>query len=470
LGKYDDASLFITDMRLIFANARQYNDAATENHRDATTLSLYFDNILTQRLSSPGLFLPPLAAPSRPLPKAKAKPTAALTSMTVSMSGDSITSCTPVLARVTNTAFKKSSVASVPLAVIMGKQTLNAEIADDMVDDDMVDDDMVDVSASRAHCTEMRSKDAEKNLCKKIAAGDDSDIVTSLMRADGLTVCPGDYVLVRKSSKNSQASPPSVVLVTNLWTKPGGVLWFNGIWFYYPDETFHKATRMFIANEVLRSNEIYSHPLSDIVRKCHVAHIKDFLRELPEGIPETDVFVCEFKYTAKGKSFQKIKVWGKTLKDIPMVARARPLEAHSLPRIPSVFAAAAAMAAAASKEEAAEREQLRHHESTKVIDVMMQQLKKRKISNSILGRPTSELGPPLKENKKTARLATFEVEKIIDIRDDADYPGEGLKEYLTKWKGYPESDATWEPSHHLINSTDIMEKFLNQRLESLAPN
>ena len=119
--------------------------------------------------------------------------------MTVSMSGDSITSCTPVLARVTNTAFKKSSVASVPLAVIMGKQTLNAEIADDMVDDDMVDDDMVDVSASRAHCTEMRSKDAEKNLGKKIAAGDDSEIVTSLMRADGLTVCPGDYVLVLRA-------------------------------------------------------------------------------------------------------------------------------------------------------------------------------------------------------------------------------------------------------------------------------
>ena len=48
----------------------------------------------------------------------------------------------------------------------------------------------------------------------------------------------------------------------------------------------------------------------------------------------------------------------------------------------------------------------------------------------------------------------YEVEKIIDRRIV-----KGKKEYLIKWKGYPESQSTWEPISHLTNIKDMVKEF-----------
>ena len=40
----------------------------------------------------------------------------------------------------------------------------------------------------------------------------------------------------------------------------------------------------------------------------------------------------------------------------------------------------------------------------------------------------------------------FEVEKIINYRDI-----DNGREYLVKWKGYPDTDNTWEPDTNLQN-------------------
>jgi hypothetical protein len=45
----------------------------------------------------------------------------------------------------------------------------------------------------------------------------------------------------------------------------------------------------------------------------------------------------------------------------------------------------------------------------------------------------------------------YEVEKILDEQTKRH-----RKEYLIKWMGYPEYDATWEPEHHLTNAKDVI--------------
>lgn len=55
-------------------------------------------------------------------------------------------------------------------------------------------------------------------------------------------------------------------------------------------------------------------------------------------------------------------------------------------------------------------------------------------------------------------LPTYEVEHILDQR------GEGpTLQYLVKWKGFPASDATWEPASHLDNCPALLRAFRKTR-------
>ena len=51
----------------------------------------------------------------------------------------------------------------------------------------------------------------------------------------------------------------------------------------------------------------------------------------------------------------------------------------------------------------------------------------------------------------------YEVEAILRHR------GKGARrQYLILWKGYPLSEATWEPEEHLLNAPDILADYLRQ--------
>jgi Chromo (CHRromatin Organisation MOdifier) domain len=49
----------------------------------------------------------------------------------------------------------------------------------------------------------------------------------------------------------------------------------------------------------------------------------------------------------------------------------------------------------------------------------------------------------------------FEVEKILDHRTR-----HNCQEYLVKWVGYPDHDASWEPAAHLEHAQDCLAKYL----------
>ena len=67
------------------------------------------------------------------------------------------------------------------------------------------------------------------------------------------------------------------------------------------------------------------------------------------------------------------------------------------------------------------------------------------------GQPVTAPGP---SNVTEDRDKEYEVENIVDSR----YKGKRL-EYLVQWKGWSETDRTWEPVSNLGNAADAVRDF-----------
>uniref|UniRef100_A0AAY4CCS3 Protein polybromo-1 n=1 Tax=Denticeps clupeoides TaxID=299321 RepID=A0AAY4CCS3_9TELE len=141
----------------------------------------------------------------------------------------------------------------------------------------------------------------------------------------------GDYVYIQPSEPNLQ---PHIVCIERLWQDETGEKWLYGCWFYRPAETFHLATRKFLEKEVFKSDYYNRVPVSKILGKCMVLFVKDYFKLQPEGFRPEDVYICESRYTAKTKSFKKIKMWTMPASSVKLVPRDVPLP---VVRIASMF-------------------------------------------------------------------------------------------------------------------------------------
>ncbi|XP_051957317.1 protein polybromo-1-like isoform X1 [Xyrauchen texanus] len=142
----------------------------------------------------------------------------------------------------------------------------------------------------------------------------------------------GDYVYVEPTEPNLQ---PHIVCIERLWQDDAGEKWLYGCWFYRPNETFHLATRKFLEKEVFKSDYYNKIPVSKILGKCVVMFVKEYFKLQPDTFRPEDVFVCESRYSAKTKSFKKIKMWTMPLSSVKFVPREMPLP---VVRVASMFA------------------------------------------------------------------------------------------------------------------------------------
>ncbi|XP_069331957.1 protein polybromo-1 isoform X28 [Eulemur rufifrons] len=117
----------------------------------------------------------------------------------------------------------------------------------------------------------------------------------------------GDYVYVEPAETNLQ---PHIVCIERLW-----------------EDSAEK--------EVFKSDYYNKVPVSKILGKCVVMFVKEYFKLCPENFRDEDVFVCESRYSAKTKSFKKIKLWTMPVSSVRFVPRDVPLP---VVRVASVFA------------------------------------------------------------------------------------------------------------------------------------
>ncbi|KAK7916700.1 hypothetical protein WMY93_012461 [Mugilogobius chulae] len=142
----------------------------------------------------------------------------------------------------------------------------------------------------------------------------------------------GDYVYVEPAEPNLQ---PHIIYIERLWEDDTGEKWLYGCWFYRPNETFHLATRKFLEKEVFKSDYYNKAPVNKILGKCVVMFVKEYFKLQPDGFEPDDVYVCESRYSAKSKSFKKIKLWAMPLNSVRLLPRVVPLP---VVRVASMFA------------------------------------------------------------------------------------------------------------------------------------
>uniref|UniRef100_A0AAQ4NYX8 Protein polybromo-1 n=1 Tax=Gasterosteus aculeatus aculeatus TaxID=481459 RepID=A0AAQ4NYX8_GASAC len=139
----------------------------------------------------------------------------------------------------------------------------------------------------------------------------------------------GDYVYVEP---DDTGKPHNLFQFGQIYCEK----WLYGCWFYRPNETFHLATRKFLEKEVFKSDYYNKAPISKILGKCVVMFVKEYFKLHPEGFRTEDVYVCESRYSAKSKSFKKIKMWAMPLNSVRFLPRDVPLP---VVRVASMFAA-----------------------------------------------------------------------------------------------------------------------------------
>uniref|UniRef100_A0A1Q3F0S5 Putative chromatin remodeling complex rsc subunit rsc1/polybromo n=1 Tax=Culex tarsalis TaxID=7177 RepID=A0A1Q3F0S5_CULTA len=152
------------------------------------------------------------------------------------------------------------------------------------------------------------------------------------MTIDQKVFSPGDFVYVDLPDNKI----PGIMYIERLWTNNEGVKMMYGNMVLRPYETYHLQTRKFMEQEVFKSDQHQAIPLTQAQNKCFVMHVKDYFKMRPEGFADKDVFVCESRYSARGRCFKKIKTWNLARANDPvkLVPRETPLVMR---RVMSVF-------------------------------------------------------------------------------------------------------------------------------------
>ncbi|XP_068230522.1 protein polybromo-1 isoform X3 [Palaemon carinicauda] len=142
----------------------------------------------------------------------------------------------------------------------------------------------------------------------------------------------GDFVYLTPPDKNCDYP---MLHIERLWTNSEGRQMVYGCLYYRPAETYHQPTRKFFEQEVFKTDKHNAYPLTDVVGKCYVIPLIDYVKMKPEGVDDKDVYVCESRYNTRNRFFKKIKSFPFNIGErVTLVERPEPL---GLKRVDSVF-------------------------------------------------------------------------------------------------------------------------------------
>ncbi|KAJ3084831.1 hypothetical protein HDU99_001907 [Rhizoclosmatium hyalinum] len=150
----------------------------------------------------------------------------------------------------------------------------------------------------------------------------------------------GDYVYITNAIDPSK---PTIGQIQSTYKSiVTGNPSFTAAWFLRPQQTYQLASAKFIENEVLKTNRTESYDAQEIVGRCWVLYVKDYLRGKPKGCNDIEtVHPCESRYTIDGKSTSKIKLWQNKFPEPELVLYDTPLHPVRVPMFKDETVAAA---------------------------------------------------------------------------------------------------------------------------------
>lgn len=130
---------------------------------------------------------------------------------------------------------------------------------------------------------------------------------------NGIVYLPGDTVLISDPTKPSPLKP-TVLQIVKFWRNRKEESLMTGMWYLYPEQTFHLPSRKFYETEIFKTKALHEHPASHIIRKCAILPWSEYRKGCPEGVLPEDVFVCDFRYSETGRMIERIRDWEKVTK------------------------------------------------------------------------------------------------------------------------------------------------------------
>ncbi|PKI84249.1 hypothetical protein MVES1_001930 [Malassezia vespertilionis] len=182
------------------------------------------------------------------------------------------------------------------------------------------DIDMVDALRKGARAT--RSF-ASSNAGPGRAAEAASNVHTELADAayKGRIYRVGDWVHVMNPVNPSRPIVAQIFRLYKQRNSPG--TFFTASWYYRPEQTSHAETRLFAAEEVVKTDVFGEHVLEDIVEDVLVLSRPTYKRARPQAAywnKDAPVYFVEYKYDTANHEFYKIKRWASC---VPECVRAK---------------------------------------------------------------------------------------------------------------------------------------------------
>ena len=124
----------------------------------------------------------------------------------------------------------------------------------------------------------------------------------------GVTYTIGDWITIENIN---DAKHPIIAQIFKTWQNSDGQYWINACWYYFPHQTVHRADRLWIEKEVVKTGQYRDHSINEVIEHCYVMYVTKYIRGRPTKmpVPEEKLYVCESRYNEEQKSFNRIKAW-----------------------------------------------------------------------------------------------------------------------------------------------------------------
>ncbi|KAJ3339229.1 hypothetical protein HDU91_001056, partial [Kappamyces sp. JEL0680] len=116
----------------------------------------------------------------------------------------------------------------------------------------------------------------------------------------------GDFAYFKN---DEEPDKPTIGQIFNLFQTGSDSAGLRVVWFFRPEQTTHKANTKFIEKEVLRTSHFENYSMNELIGRCQVLYVKDYVRGRVRGIPSEHTYVCENRYNMHAKTQTKLKSW-----------------------------------------------------------------------------------------------------------------------------------------------------------------